>query len=56
MLNNRLKLGFAYVPIQKYTRTWPPAEGLSRGTIFRELYYPYVPVEKRADYGEDAEV
>lgn len=36
-----LKYGEAFVPPQKYTRTWDPGEALAKGTIFPELYAPY---------------
>ncbi len=42
----KMRLATAYVPMQRYGRTWSPAEGLSRGTIFPELYSPYVATEK----------
>lgn len=36
-----LKYGEAFVPPQKYARTWGPEEALAKGTIFPELYSPY---------------
>lgn len=38
-----LELARAYVPPQVYSAVWSPAEGLQKGTIFPELYRPYVP-------------
>ncbi len=35
------RLARAYVPFQVYDRTYSPAEGLQKGTIFPELYMPY---------------
>lgn len=40
---DRRELARAYVPVQVYSMIWSPAEGLQRGTIFPELYRPYVP-------------
>ncbi|GFN21989.1 MAG: spore coat associated protein CotJA [Thermoanaerobacteraceae bacterium] len=37
------QLARAYVPWQKYTTRWSPLEGLAKGTIFPELYFPYHP-------------
>jgi len=36
-----LKYGEAFVPPQRYARTWPPNIALAKGTIFPELYSPY---------------
>ncbi len=38
-----LELARAYVLPQAYRAVWSPAEGLAKGTIFPELYRPYVP-------------
>lgn len=40
-----LCLARAYIPPQVYTGRWSPMEGLHRGTIFPELYNPYIPSE-----------
>lgn len=37
------QLARAYIPWQRFTTKWSPAEGLARGTIFPELYKPYKP-------------
>ncbi|AKX94169.1 spore coat associated protein CotJA [Neomoorella thermoacetica] len=37
------QLARAYVPWQRFTNRWEPMEGLTRGTIFPELYQPYQP-------------
>lgn len=42
----KARLARAYVPFQVLTTTFDYAEGLARGTIFPELYFPYVPSEK----------
>lgn len=34
-------LAMAFVIWQKYGRTFTPAEGLQKGTIFPDLYRPY---------------
>ncbi|MEW5762191.1 MAG: spore coat associated protein CotJA [Bacillota bacterium] len=36
-----LELATAYIPPQTLDRTYSPAEGLTRGTLFPELYRPY---------------
>ncbi|GAW93104.1 spore coat associated protein CotJA [Calderihabitans maritimus] len=36
-----IKLAEAYVPWQKYTKTFSPGEALQKGTLFPELYRPY---------------
>lgn len=36
-----MKLAQAYVLWQKYNTTLNPAEALSKGTLFPELYQPY---------------
>lgn len=40
------QLARAYVPFQVYVSRWDPMEGLKRGTIFPELYWPYQETEK----------
>lgn len=35
-------LARAYIPDQVYSDPWGPMEGLKKGTIFEELYRPYV--------------
>lgn len=35
------ELAQAYVPFQYFTKSFPPAEALMRGTLFPELYKPY---------------
>ncbi len=41
------ELAKAYVPYQVMQKVYEPAKGLMRGTIFPELYKPYVPQKKR---------
>lgn len=36
-----VKLAYAYVPFQKLCETFPPLEGLRKGTIFPPLYNVY---------------
>lgn len=38
----RRELARAYVPPQVYSGIMSPAEGLQKGTVFPELYQPYV--------------
>ena len=38
-----LELARAYIPYQVYTESWSPKEALERGTMFPELYRPYLP-------------
>lgn len=35
-----LPLGYSYTPIQRWRMMYRPAEALSRGTLFEELYKP----------------
>ncbi|MFZ7104835.1 MAG: spore coat associated protein CotJA [Peptococcaceae bacterium] len=37
-----LKLARAYVPYQPYVRLFPLPEALMKGTIFPNLYQPYI--------------
>ncbi|MCC5911790.1 MAG: spore coat associated protein CotJA [Clostridiaceae bacterium] len=39
----------AYIPYQTYMMEYPIREALMRGTLFPELYQPYVPKEERWD-------
>lgn len=39
----RMRLAHAYVPFQRYSENYPPAEALRRGTLYPELYMPYRP-------------
>lgn len=38
----RMKLAHAYVPYQHYTSAFSPMEALHKGTLFPELFSPYV--------------
>ncbi|NLW09427.1 MAG: spore coat associated protein CotJA [Firmicutes bacterium] len=42
-MNSGLQLARAYVPSQVFTQRFSAMEGLSKGTIFPELYMPYRP-------------
>jgi hypothetical protein len=45
MMESRMEefeLATAYVPYQQWGKLYPPEEALSRGTIFPDLYRPYV--------------
>lgn len=37
-----VRLARAYVPFQNYCSVYSPKEGLAKGTVFPELYQPYV--------------
>ena len=37
----RLPLVMAYVPWQEWEEPWEEERGLERGTIFKDLYYPF---------------
>jgi hypothetical protein len=39
--NDQMRLARAYVPFQIYSERLNPMEGLMKGTIFPELYFPY---------------
>lgn len=43
----RTRLAQAWIPYQVYTTRWDPTEGLQKGTIFPELYWPYEVTESR---------
>lgn len=42
-----MKMGHAYVPYQFFADTFRPEEALHKGTIFPDLYQPYVKYRKR---------
>ncbi|NLC77056.1 MAG: spore coat associated protein CotJA [Clostridia bacterium] len=39
----QMRLARAYVPWQRYGRTFSPREALMKGTLFPDLYFPYRP-------------
>jgi len=43
-------LAEAYIPMQKYVSSYPPEQGLRRGTIFPELDKPYIEEKARGHY------
>jgi hypothetical protein len=47
-----MRLARAYIPAQPYTALYPLPEGLRKGTIFPNLYYPYME-SSRATSEED---
>jgi hypothetical protein len=40
---NRMALAHSYVPWQYYNSAFCPQEALMKGTLFPELYGPYMP-------------
>ncbi|MCT4595905.1 MAG: spore coat associated protein CotJA [Anaeromicrobium sp.] len=40
---NKPVLARAYVPFQRLDKTYHPEEALMRGTLFPELYSPFLP-------------
>ncbi|AOY78333.1 hypothetical protein BJL90_10640 [Clostridium formicaceticum] len=40
-------LAHAYVPYQTYVNAFPLTEALMKGTLFPELYQPYIEKDKR---------
>jgi len=34
------RVGYAYVPMQEFGETYPPQQGIERGTIFPDLDLP----------------
>lgn len=40
---NTMMLAHSYVPWQQYTSAFSPQEALMKGTLFPELYGPYMP-------------
>ncbi len=49
MKEMRERVGYAYVPVQKFGDLYSPEEGLARGTIFRELDLPISVYGPRVD-------
>lgn len=45
-MHDSLVLARAYVPFQTYMTRFDLFEGLDKGTIFPELYRPYIPMER----------
>ncbi|MDD2431376.1 MAG: spore coat associated protein CotJA [Firmicutes bacterium] len=41
-MSDQNRLARAFVIIQQYNKRYSPEVGLSRGTIFPELYMPYL--------------
>lgn len=41
------ELAQAYIPFQYYTNSFSPKEALRKGTLFPELYRPYLPGKGR---------
>ncbi len=39
--DNKQKLGYAYVPVQKIDKVYSPEEGFLKGSLFPELYLPF---------------
>lgn len=46
VMGPEFKLARAYVPYQVLQKVYEPAKGLMKGTIFPELYRPYVKMKK----------
>lgn len=40
MQNTTERVGYAYVPVQEFCETYPPEQGMERGTIFPDLDLP----------------
>ena len=49
----RKKLARAYIPEQRYDKSYTPPVALERGTMFPELYDPYIVPH---EYGEGCEM
>ena len=43
---NSMSLASAYVVPQIYRKAYPPTEALKSGTVFPELFIPYMPDER----------
>lgn len=50
-LSEGCRLARAYVPIQNMNQVFSQREALQRGTLFPELYDPYVPKENGMNGG-----
>ncbi len=46
VMGPEFKLAEAYVPYQVFCKVYEPMKGLMKGTIFPELYRPYVKTKK----------
>ena len=46
VMGREFKLAEAYVPYQVMQKVYEPMTGLMKGTIFPELYRPYVKMKK----------
>lgn len=46
VMGPEFKLADAYVPYQMLQKVYEPMRGLMKGTIFPELYRPYVKMKK----------
>lgn len=44
--NRTMQLARAYVPFQRLNQVFEPREALMKGTLFPELYMPYMKKEK----------
>jgi len=49
VMGPEFKLAVAYIPYQVLQKVYEPMKGLMRGTIFPELYRPYVKMKKDRD-------
>ncbi|WP_432667360.1 spore coat associated protein CotJA [Wukongibacter baidiensis] len=47
MMMGKWQLARPYIINQPFTSIYPPEEALKRGTIFPDLYKPYVSTEKK---------
>lgn len=47
---SKMRLAHAYVPYQRYSESYSPAEALRKGTLFPELWMPYKPDRGRGYY------
>lgn len=47
MMMGKWQLARPYFVIQTYTNIYPLEEALRRGTIFPDLYQPYISTEKK---------
>ena len=50
-MSNGCKLARAYVPFQILNQVFNQREALRRGTLFPELYMPYVPKDREKSGG-----
>ena len=50
MFPENIKYAHAYVPFQNTEQMFDPEESLCKGTVFPDLYQPYVKIKRGGEY------